>query len=405
MKTVEDCLEALFNFNNTNFNFSIDSSDYNILSSLARQVFRQTPLTDRQYELSIKKCVEYKEQFVDNNILNVEEAVQNLRMPLRELDRSRWIKLADYKDQVTYIAVRFIFNKKLISAIESIRVNDPHAEYDKKNKIHYFSYNEKNLYNIVNLLKNKNFDIDEDILEKYELIKDMENNKDKHIPGIYGFKLQNLNSKAFDYIVSDIGLPDKDSLALFKDRQQMYALEHFDEDVLDQSINQLTTLSQKIVRRNHSTIFINNKEYSFNTIAESFLELFRFPLLIILDKDNDFDNLIESYNTFKYILSDESFSVMYRKENSTADNQKFNNYIKSFNLNNTLDNNPKVVYINKDKFPKTLLKTPWKPIAAIMFGSTRMTNTKLQSYLNDIDLVIHYDSDISPFIRNNIEKI
>jgi hypothetical protein len=56
---------------------------------------------------------------------------------------------------------------------------------------------------------------------------------------------------------------------------------------------------------------------------------------------------------------------------------------------------------------KTLLKSSWRPQAAILMGSMR--STKIDAYLQELDLVIHYDTDISPFKKYGttqvIEKI
>jgi len=410
--TIEDLLEIIAGLKEQ-ATISIDSSDHNLLYSLARQVFKGVGLTDRQYELSREKIEKYKDQLTALEY-NVDVALETLRLPIRQLDRSRWIKIVDYPTDMVYesykthhwIAIRFIFNKKLISLIEAIRSTDKDAIYDKQNKIHYFTLSEKNIFNVINALKDKNFDIDPELQEKYEKIKNMHDNKSKYLPGIYSLKLKNLNQKAVDYIISDIGNPDSDNLALYKDRQRLYGLHHFDQADLDLSINKLTTLSQKIVKRSQRNVLVNNTIFNFDRLAETLIELNRFPLLVVLNERTDFDELVISYNSFKNILTEDDFSVLYRKDNNDSQNRQFNEYIKDNNLNNKLDNNPKIVYITKDKFPKTLLKTQWKPSAVVMFGSDSMlSNNKMNSYINELDLVIHYDDDVSPYIRNRIEKI
>jgi hypothetical protein len=290
--------------------------------------------------------------------------------------------------------------------IEAIRSTDKDAIYDKENKIHYFTLSEKNIFNVINALQDKNFDIDSELQEKYEKIKIMNDNKRKYVPGVYGFKLENLNKTATDYIISDVGTPNNSNLALFKDRQRLYGLHHFDQAELDTSINQLTPLSQKIVRRTQKNILINTETFNFDRLAESLIELYRFPLLIILNEKTDFDELVTTFKSFRNILSNDDYCVLYRKDNADIQDKQFNEYIQHNNLNNKLDNSPKVVYTTKNKFPKTLLKTNWKPKAAVMFGSDGyMTNSKMQSYLNELDLVIHFDSESSPFMRGRIEKI
>ena len=252
-------------------------------------------------------------------------------------------------------------------------------------------------------LYQKNFNIESDLDKIYEKVHMMQNNKKDYIPGIYGFKLKNLNDKAVEYIVSDVGKePNADNLALYKDRDALYGIEHFDEEDLNESVKNLTTLSQKIVRRKCPNVLIDSDVFTVNNIVETVLELNRFPVLVCLQPQTDFDDLSHIYKCFKNIFSNDDFCVLYRKDNNTAENKYFNQFIKLNGLNNSLANNSKIVYTTQDRVTKTLLKSNWKPKSALVFGCSR-TN-KMETYLNELDLVMYYDTDVSPFLRN-IEKI
>lgn len=399
VQTVEDCLELLVGLREQS-QFQIESSDYNILTSIARQVFRGIGLTDRQYALVKEKLLSYKSQFT---ALEYPLVLDNTRLPLREIDRSRWVGFRSI-ESTDYIAVRFSFNKKLISVIDSLRTSENKKLYNEQDKIHYFSITESNILKIIKLLEDKNFVIEPDIKEKYEVIKLMDENKNNYIPGIYGFKLKNLHQKAVEYIISDIGQePNVDNLALYSDRKSLYGISHFDSNYLDQSISNLTTLSQKLVRRNSTQVLVNKSQFTVSHLAESVLELNRYPLLVCLNNSSDLDDLQEVFHTFRNIFSSDDFCVLYRKDNDTAENIYFNTYIKNNSLNNTLATNTKIVYTTQDKLVKTLLKTDWRPKAALVFGSSR--SNKMQTYLNELDLVMYYDNDVSPFLREKIEKL
>ena len=140
MFTVEDYIELLASMKKSDRSaeFSIDRSDYNLITSLARQTVKGMSYTDRQYDLAKKKLIDYKEQFEKNGYANIENDFENLRMPLRSIDRRRWIKIVNYPENTVYeasktndwIAVRFVFNKKLISVVETIRSTDKDAIYN-----------------------------------------------------------------------------------------------------------------------------------------------------------------------------------------------------------------------------------------------------------------------------------
>ena len=402
-ETAESCIEILSGTHPTHSytGTGTNNSDKSLLLSLAKQTYKGTPYTDRQFDLVKQKINLYRQILIDVGV-DVDRAKDNLRFPLRSIDRSRWIGIRNVED-TDYIAVRFSFNKKLISFIDQLRSKEHTKLYDEKEKIHYFPFNESNVYKIISMLKEKNFNIESDLEKIYEKVQIMQNNKKDYIPGIYGFKLKNLNDKAVEYIVSDVGKePNADNLALYKDRDALYGIEHFDEEDLNESVKNLTTLSQKIVRRKCPNVLIDSDVFTVNNIVETVLELNRFPVLVCLQPQTDFDDLSHIYKCFKNIFSNDDFCVLYRKDNNTAENKYFNQFIKLNGLNNSLANNSKIVYTTQDKVTKTLLKNNWKPKSALVFGCSR-TN-KMETYLNELDLVMYYDTDISPFLRN-IEKI
>tara|TARA_B100002019_G_scaffold269347_1_gene262054 strand:- start:1217 stop:2428 length:1212 start_codon:yes stop_codon:yes gene_type:complete len=400
LNTIERCIEILAGFDQVHdFDRSmLKTSDVNLITSLGRQVLRGTAFTDRQYELAVKKCNEYYNFLFEFGIDKTD--FENLRLPLREIDRSKWVRKIEHKGE-DCLAVRFTFNKKLIEILEKTRNRE--KAYDRELKIHYFPYNEQTIFQVLNLLEGKNFEVEESIQLVYKELLQMNNNKKDHVPGIYGLKFRNFSSKAIDVMVEDIGQPSGKNLPIFADRKNMYGVEHIDENDLNDSVQRLNPLTNKIIRRKSTQIFINKDVYNYNILAESLLELFRYPILIVCNDKFKLNDIQPFYETFKGVFQQESFSVLFREENNTADGQEINNYIKDKKLNAPLDTTSKIVYINGDNIPKPLLKSGWKPRSVVLSGS-KMSNGKIRTYLNDCDLIIHYDTDISPFHRD-VEKI
>ena len=394
--TIEDFVEVLVGYqeHNCEHKFIIQRSDFNLLTSLGRQTLREIPYTDRQYALVKDKLLAYVDQFESNGFTDIQSNFKNLRMPLREIDRSRWIRF-ETTSNGDMIAVRFTFQKKLISALQKLANSD---HYDKLKKTHYFTYNEINLHSIISALADKGFEVQPELQEKYEILEMMNKNKKDYIPGIYSLSLKNLNEKAINYMVSTIGdEPNISNLAKYRDRESLFGIKHFDQADLDNSINMYTTLSQKIIRRTNSKVLIDPTEYPFDRVAESLLELSRYPILVVLNDQNDFDNLTKVYQSFRNIFNGDDFCTLYRKDNNTPDNIAFNNYIKENNLNNSLALSSKVVYTSINKMSKVLLQSEWKPQCALFMGSIR-SNT-IDPYINELDLVIHYDVESSQFVR------
>jgi formylmethanofuran dehydrogenase subunit E-like metal-binding protein len=185
--TVEHCLLVM-----SGDTVSIDSKDEKLIQSLARQIDRGIGLTDRQLNLARKKLDEYADQLTQQEI-DVNQAKQNIKLPVRQIDRSRWIRFAD-SDEGAKIQVRFAFQKKLIQAIDSVKKQIPSSQrtYDPDTKTHTFDYSESNLYEIVTAFKSYDFDVDEDILDLYRDLCELD--PSDVMPGIYGFETRILQT-------------------------------------------------------------------------------------------------------------------------------------------------------------------------------------------------------------------
>tara|TARA_B100001057_G_scaffold273907_1_gene274188 strand:- start:7739 stop:8950 length:1212 start_codon:yes stop_codon:yes gene_type:complete len=400
-ETIEDCLELLVGFQTAPKGmFTIKREDYNILTSLGRQVVRGIGLTDRQHELLKTKLLSYNDMF-ENDIT---KSFDNLRVPLRQLNREKTIKLVYNDSDELCIAVKFIFNKKLLTAIEKAKVGAVGHLYNSKEKIHYFPFNELNVYQVISNFKNNNFDIEAELYEYFQKVEAMSNNQDDYVPGIYSFKLKNLSDRAIDFMISSIGEPTKENLAIYNDRKDQLGLHHFDQQELEESLNALTILSKKIVQRKEYNVIVPPDVYPIERVLESLLELNRFPLLVILPIESPLEGLVKINKGLRNIIFEQDMSVLFRVSNDKNSNKDFNEYVKLNKLNNILDTNTKVVYINSNKFPKPLLKSEWRPNTVLTIGSVRM-HAKVNDYVNPLDLIIHYDTDISPFNRAKVQTL
>ena len=407
--TIEDLLELLAGLRESNLEFTIERSDTTIINSIARQVFKGTSLTDRQFALMKEKLYLYREQFTELNH-NFDIAIETLRHPLREINREKYIKIEPVGDTSMlqrihngpWIKIRFPFAKKIIILLDSLFKSKTEYYHKSGSHEHYFTMTEQNVYNIIDVFKNKEFNIDKELIEIHLQLEDMKNNKENFIPGIYNYKLKNLNNRAISHMISAIGEPSTDNLALYKDRNKYYGIHHFDKEELDSSIFNLTPLSQKIVNRTERTVFINKNKYTFTSIAESLLELNRFPLVVILSDTTPLKDLMQVHNAFRGFIPNEEHSVLFRLDND--ENAEFNDYIKRNKLNSSLDNSPKVVYISNNKIPKPLLKSNWQGSTVLSMSSFRYS-TKVKVLVDEMDLIMQYDTDVSQFMRAGIEEI
>ena len=401
--TIEDCLELLAGLKSS-AKMEIISSDYTILSSIARQVHKGVGLTDKQYQLCKTKLIEsYTQQFLKMDI-DINLAVEKTRLPLRIIDRRKFIRLVTIEDlallennviyehnkNVQWFCVRFPFSKKLISEIDSCVVDRRTYYHGKGTHAHFFIANERNVFSVIDTFKDKDFVVDDQLTEYYNKILDIKNNPDNYIPTIENCKLLNVSDKVRQIAENELGLLTEETLPFYIDRKRRYGIDRIKDPF------NANTLAAQIATRKDVDFLSRPSDSDLNRLIESINQLKRYPLLVIVDDKNAEQQVYETYNVFRHLVDTKDQSVLFRLSNEVG--ASFNEYVKENNLNNWVDNNTKIVYISNEKLPKLLVSGKWKPSAALVFGSfpSRYSDAYITSHC---DLIIYRDESMSMFKR------
>tara|TARA_X000000368_G_C23046108_1_gene719200 strand:- start:1090 stop:2334 length:1245 start_codon:yes stop_codon:yes gene_type:complete len=375
--------------------YKLLDSDAKILKSIAKQLSKGIPLTDRQYNLVITKLENYRDQFLNKGI-NIDHYKDKLMYPLREIDRSHFLKF----DEEEKLVIRFPFNRKIIDRIEEVRRVDP-ISHSYGDNIHKFSYSPQTLVKLVEIAHKfeYKFEVDKNIKDIYERCILFESSKEKYVPGIYDYKIKNIPDTVKDILLSEIGECNEDTLPLYYDRRELFGLKYFDMAKISQSYAKLSVLTNKIIQRKDPTIVLQSKTHTIDQLIQSLVELKRFPLLIVLNEKNALDELTVCYNHFRNIISNDKISVCFRKPN-TDERDPFNLMVSEKGLNNPVDKYSQIVYINNSKLPKPLLQKGFSPRAIISFGGKSLNFNNVTNYIQQFDLQIVYEDDSSSVYWN-----
>lgn len=403
--SVEDCLEfmtglALVPGHSWKSNpFSLFKENEKVLTSIGRQVFRGKALTEKQHELIKKLMLEwYVDQFAEQGI-DIKSCVDTIREPYREVDKSHWVRKI-VKDGEEFVGIRFPFNNSVIEHIADIKKGGEGYHYDKH--CHYFAYNEINIYKVVTIaLKFKQeFEIQDQVQEAYNQIVHFDMNQGDYVPGIYNLKYKNLNPKLQEHLENTFGNPTKENILELWDKRRLYGLEHFDDIHF-----RVSTLTQKIMKRDNASVVVSNKTWTINQLFDSIGEMNRYPLMILLNQDTAIEELNAVYQATKGYISNKDISVHFRLDNKRYG--EFNQFIRDKGLNNSIGSNTKIVIANRKKITKPILKSNWKPICMLAFGNSRLSGTIVNSYSFQFDLRLFYceeDSMISQYTRTRVSN-
>lgn len=389
---IEDLLQVVLG--KYGHNFALKDSDLTLLNSFDRQVCKGVALTDRQYNLLKTKLEVYASQFKKNEITDWKAALQNCSTEFREIDRTKAITIVEFDGIVKnsrshwtlkegrYLKVRFPFNKKFIAKLESIINSNNNKTYfhEKNSHEHYFRLEPINCYKIHTAFPE--WQTDKQVIELAEKVQEILDNKEDYIPQYKENKFVNVN----DNIVSQFDSKEKIKIA---DASIAYGF----------YMNELpnNTLLETIAYRKEPTVLANIDMFSLYDIVDCIDYLDRYPLLVCVDKDDAFKQIQEMYTAIAKYVPDNLQSVMFRVESSDKVNNPLNNFVKENNLNNWVDQETKVVYIKKDKLPKVLLKSDFKPRTAVCKSSLR-SNRLVTNYVSfNCDLIVYNDTSLSSF--------
>lgn len=387
--TIEDYLELIAGLHIVVPNFVVENQDSAIINSIAKQVFRGTALTDRQYDLMRLKILKYKSSLELCGYEDVEASINNLRKPIREIDRSKTIEIIDppemipgiYEGYKKFIRIRFPFNKKTIAVLERVSTKHKKFYYHRQGTdSHIFVYNELTAYEIVKEFKDRNFEIDQEILEMAASVEEIMQQPEQFVPLLQNGKVINVKQTVVDQIDAECG----DDHVKLVDRHRRYGL------VNNDNVN-ITSLINNIVNRKEIEAVISPTLYKTNDVFEVIHYLERYPLLVVLNEAKAEEEINEVWNSIFSYIDNEHQSVLFRLEGTS----NFNNFVKDKKLNNWVDKKTKIVYISKSKLPKLLVTGDWKPISAFCFSSGSM-NRYVDAFVGSTcDLVINYDEQPS----------
>ena len=410
--TVEDCLEIMTAYSEILVSppFELLERDKKILQSIASKTFKGIGLTDKQLAV-VKKILlaNYIEQFKNRGI-DLLKSLEQMRGPLRELDRSTYLKIKKVSDvpelndvinrgnfgiEYKVIVLRFPFNMSYARLVNDIKkkfkYDSRYLNYDN----HYlFPYEEKYVYQLVQSFKNKIKDIDPELLSVYEKLCEIQVNNNLYIPGVYDYKIRNVPEQFVNFLHQNIGAPTKANLYMYKDRSKALSLEYLDEIAVQESLKGIDILSQKIACRGTYIVNINKEKWTLDQVLGSLHTLRRFPLLVVINEKNALDDYHTLFGKLRLLYPAAAHAVLFRLPNHGDQNIEFNKLVAEHKTNNPIDENTKIVYINHKRVPKPLIKSNWQAKAVLSLRSEREHN-QVQNFLEPYDLIIQYDNEES----------
>jgi hypothetical protein len=361
---------------------------------MSSQLLKSTPLALTEKQASLLLTIFQNNMELYKDIPNYVFLVNNpiYKYPFRALELEKKIYLSENEGK-KYIRVKLPFDKKINKIFSVYR-----GDYTFVDREKFFYLTDKNIYGIIECLKEFEFEIDPTLLLWYDEIKSIKDNFEDYKPIVdyvdNTLVLRNSHKSVVNYfnknrsnnIIPDIFLAR--SLGLTPSRYLTEQIPLISNDELVQNMLKLDgstcSLSENI-----------NLSTAINAIQQ-------WPILVVLTDERNLHTTLDGwYTMFKSIgVSKKEMTVLFRSQM----NKKFNELIKQNSLNNMLDENTKVVFV-KSKLPKVLYRTGFKPKFIITSGMY-FSHTSIQKLIEHHPYVLYYtDTNLKTILGRNIVKL
>ena len=402
VNTIEDCLEHLVGYHARmdDLPYDLHEDNVKVIRSVAKQVYKGKALTEKQFYMCNKILQDYYVTEFHKNGIDITEAVHEHREPFRQVDKSFWIKIVRQKDYVQNstdekrLAIRFPFNRKMIDAIDRLKRLAPDS-YSYHEHTHFFEPTERNITRVVEVANTitANWEISDEIQQVYKECLEYEKTRHNYIPGVYNTEVRNLPDRTMKFLQEEFGDVTQENVHILFDRRFRYGLHHFDNK--ESLTKHLSPLASALANRKGKFVEVDSNKWSSNNVVDALVQLDRFPLMVVITKVLDAIDQIKLWNDlFKNVIDTNKTSCMFRLDNQS--NGEFNQYVKDQGLNNNVTPETQIVYVLETKYPNTLQKAGWSPIASLgIANSQRYNSTKVSLAVEDMDLSIFYNSQPS----------
>jgi hypothetical protein len=332
----------------------VQSFDYNFANSLTQQLWAGNALTEKQAAVALKIIKKYQKKLTQ--VLGIDVATFLLnpiyKYPFREQRAVKKISVVvnDSENIVgKTIKVEFPYNETYILRFQESRSKLDVAFWNQEKKTWVFNLSEKNINFLKSFATAENFDCDEEFLEIADQQQKIIDNFENHVPTL----------------CADNGIPFYKNapahLPVLKSTEILPAIfeainsgVNIWDDEIGKHIESLKNpVLKDFLNNNHNQpINVDRKKHNISTLKEIITYLK--PCLFVIPPEKELENLQHCVEFLNDIgISRERMSVLFRLPDSTG--RQFNEYIKNHTLNNPLNDNTEIVFID-GKVPKPLFK-------------------------------------------------
>ncbi len=392
MTYLDKVLTKLVTNHQVELDTKVQSRDSTTLKSLANAVVGPHFITENQSRLLVRLLENNHHLFGVEMSKEIRAAIAAplWSHPFRIIEQVKRMYIKTIGDEEPIIVIDFTFSANIRKAITQAVKEIENLVQESNGKTYYADLTERNIVTLVDILRPLKFDIDETIINHYDVIKSWSVDSVRN-----NYLIDTMTSKNFHKcIAADLGVntPIDDNIICDRSIRYRYFPKRLEQD---------GTLTRKIATRGESKIWIDKKDHTLSDVVKSIVDLKRLPVMFVFDS---FDHskahelMEEISSALEENGADDKVGIYFRLPNSD-NGTKFNEIIASKQYNQYLDTDTTVVGVQSGKIPKFFLSSNWKPMSVVAVD-TQLRSSKTAVYAKCCDLIITY-SDTAPIIENS----
>lgn len=371
----------------------VEPRDKGVLFSLASQLRKPLPFTERQANLALKILERNQDSYRSLDVFDLLIKNPIYKYSFRSIDTSKKISIIK-TDSGEHISIKFPFDTKINNALASITKKT----YDKNSKSYLMHLEESNIIRVLECLKEFDFEVDNTISRYHEKIQEIRQNPEAYVPCVdFREKLvfNNFPKSMADFL--EVNLSGSFLHDLFLCKLMSVSFSKKLREMVEKS--DIDPLSKGILLHNENRFHV--KTVNNIDISKSLKDINHWPVLIIMPDDKESTNTISQWVfSLKNIgLDTKDISVLFRSQVEKS----FNDFVRDNNLNNLVTSDTKVVFI-KHKMPKILYRIGFSPRIIISLSTfyAHFTNQKM---VDSHPLVLYYNNNQSGLGRSKIASL
>lgn len=364
----------------------IAAKDEQFIDSVSSQLYSNLALTEKQANLAITILKKYK--LLLNSMLktDISPFLENptYKNSFRKISTLKSVKIVEHLNLRKVIKLESPYEDELVKKLRDGRPKESFSEWDKNSRAWNFGISEPNILFLSNLLKNKNFDIEEEVQDLLNQTEKIIDNIEEHVPlltlknGIPTIK----NAPAYLPQLRSTHILD----AIFEARK--FGVLTWDENVESYIKNNVTNIVTAEFLKNppEKKIHINSLKHDVSCLSDIIKQMT--PCMIIIPGGDELDKSILVYNFLKTLgISNEEISVTFRLDN-TPYGFKFNSFVKENRLNTPVSKNTKVVFVS-GKIKKDTIQAKKRFNSVINLGLGGIHYTLIAYLENRANLIVY----------------